>query len=781
MISSSNYPYRKVLTSGTQAISIDYFIENSHVQVEITPVNGSPSYVGTNGTDYSLTGAADENGGTCTMIGKAAGDIVVITREMPFTQDTDLPVRGKFNESDIEQALDELTMNDQQLKGETDRSIRIPRSEAVTSGVTTLPSKAARSSKLAAWDADGNLTVATPGSSAPSDAISITYTATGGVPRTQASKNADVVSVKDLGAVGDGVTDDTVAIQTVLDTGKDVFVPYGTYLISSTLKTTASGQRIFGLGWNSVIKTNDATLQFAIAVITGHIGVQVANLKLLGAGTAAESAPLSSAAIGVNTNAAATAYEMSYPDIQIGRFRCENVWFDNWLTAISNNHSDEGYAVGNLFTRTRGISAGYGYGITSSGSRCTYAFNVFDNNEISGLGSHNGSANASTLTDLTKGWETDVWVGKTLHNLTDGSSGTITANTATTITATLSGGSENDWDVDDEYEVEEAGQGRHAVYLNGHSEGCNVVGNKAYGYARNPFQFKSQLTARSGYNHYIAGNLAKDSNRMENSRGAVYLFDCQTPLTATGKGVTFVDNVADNCRGEQLRFEHHPNSTIRGFKAINAKDHITPANTNHPFIIIYSDYTTIDGYDVDNVAGASRIGMEVQQCSFLKAQNIRVNGSSFRSGLRWSAATPDTTNNCEVRGLIVEGTTSQGDVENAAGTAQGVQTNIHIGSSGQNVGRHIYTIAAGVITVGYGRNVEIAPESGTADDLVTINGGEDHQVISLQIQSGNTVTVKDGTGNLVTNGDFVMNNPADGMTLENRGGSWIELSRSNNI
>lgn len=68
-------------------------------------------------------------------------------------------------------------------------------------------------------------------------------------------------------------------------------------------------------------------------------------------------------------------------------------------------------------------------------------------------GTHDGANNASALTDSTQSWTTDALVGATVKNITDGSSATITANTATTVTATLSGGTDDDWDTNDEWQI----------------------------------------------------------------------------------------------------------------------------------------------------------------------------------------------------------------------------------------------------------------------------------------------------------------------------------------
>jgi hypothetical protein len=70
----------------------------------------------------------------------------------------------------------------------------------------------------------------------------------GSVSRTIASKLGDVVSVKDFGAAGDGVTDDTAAIQAALNTGNDVTCVSGaTYKITNSLYiSTLKGQTFSG-------------------------------------------------------------------------------------------------------------------------------------------------------------------------------------------------------------------------------------------------------------------------------------------------------------------------------------------------------------------------------------------------------------------------------------------------------------------------------------------------------------------------------------------------------
>jgi len=70
-------------------------------------------------------------------------------------------------------------------------------------------------------------------------------------------------------------------------------------------------------------------------------------------------------------------------------------------------------------------------------------------------GTHTGGNNESILTDSTANWQTNAHVGKTITNSTDSSSGVVYANTATTVSAVLSGGTDNDWDTSDAYSLGE--------------------------------------------------------------------------------------------------------------------------------------------------------------------------------------------------------------------------------------------------------------------------------------------------------------------------------------
>lgn len=93
------------------------------------------------------------------------------------------------------------------------------------------------------------------------DASAVGYTAnfTGATGQTVQTKLEQYVSVKDFGAVGDGVADDTAAIQAAVNASTSVFIPVGTYMVSSTI-SIPNNTTVYGAGFNSILKKTTETV-----------------------------------------------------------------------------------------------------------------------------------------------------------------------------------------------------------------------------------------------------------------------------------------------------------------------------------------------------------------------------------------------------------------------------------------------------------------------------------------------------------------------------------------
>jgi len=130
-------------------------------------------------------------------------------------------------------------------------------------------------------DAKGSLVYSALNENALSaDGVLFIQAGAGAVTRTAQAKMRDVVSVKDFGAAGDGVADDTSAFAAALATGKSVFIPDGTYLITSQLTVSSPGQMIFGAGWGKSIVQRGNDTSFIIFNVTAAYGVVFQDFKI---------------------------------------------------------------------------------------------------------------------------------------------------------------------------------------------------------------------------------------------------------------------------------------------------------------------------------------------------------------------------------------------------------------------------------------------------------------------------------------------------------------------
>jgi len=93
-----------------------------------------------------------------------------------------------------------------------------------------------------------------------------------------------VANVRDFGAVGDGSTDDGIAIKAAIATGRTVYFPKGIYKTDSTLMPVSDRQVFFGDGQSSQLYTTQTT-RAIIKIPIGIDSCEIRGLAFLGTST----------------------------------------------------------------------------------------------------------------------------------------------------------------------------------------------------------------------------------------------------------------------------------------------------------------------------------------------------------------------------------------------------------------------------------------------------------------------------------------------------------------
>ena len=173
-------------------------------------------------------------------------------------------------------------------------------------------------------------------------------------------------------------------------------------------------------------------------------------------------AAIDAASLGYTINVAAGTYR-EYLHITTDDLTIEGAGIDQSIIDLDGLTPYWHYTGGSFASRAGVLISGYGSsgqvveGVTFRGFTVT---NAGLNPPITATGTHTGSDDAAILTDTSASWTPGALVGQWVHNYGDKdpadwnparSYGLITANTANTLTATLSGGWEGDWDYDDPY------------------------------------------------------------------------------------------------------------------------------------------------------------------------------------------------------------------------------------------------------------------------------------------------------------------------------------------
>lgn len=233
-------PYAGAGTTGPFAVDFR-FLEDSHLQVIRTSAAGVATTL-TLTTDYTVTGAGGTSGEVTLVAALAVGETLTVLRNVPATQETDYVQNDAFPAESHERALDKLTMIAQQQSEILSRAITVPTGE---SSVPSLPAAADRANTLLAFDANGDPVVTLPN---PTDASAVSLALSQLIAdlanTTDPAKGPGMLgyggslaypegslgwrvrqfrTFKDFGAVGDGVADDTAAIQAAMNSNAAVY------------------------------------------------------------------------------------------------------------------------------------------------------------------------------------------------------------------------------------------------------------------------------------------------------------------------------------------------------------------------------------------------------------------------------------------------------------------------------------------------------------------------------------------------------------------------------
>jgi hypothetical protein len=213
---------------------------------------------------------------------------------------------------------------------------------------------------------------ATPVATNAIDAANVSYTpaGVGAVTTNVQAKLRETVSVEDFGAVGDGTTDDTAAIQAAVDalvSGQTLVFDKNYKITSSITITSKSRFRLTGKGR---IFLSGAPSSATIFLLVGTLdNFEIDHLTLEGDGNAAYTQS------GIACNSGQTISNSSFHDLNISEIN----------VAISHNANlsgswDKGVCFNNSLKNIKGTVPGSGYGIhMAKASNIRVYDNIIDN------------------------------------------------------------------------------------------------------------------------------------------------------------------------------------------------------------------------------------------------------------------------------------------------------------------------------------------------------------------------------------------------------------------
>lgn len=170
-------------------------------------------------TDYTVSGAGDDNGGTVTFVsGRTAGHVITIYRDIAIERTSDMQQNGPWNSTTTNDEFDKAYTIMQELGAKIKRAIRFPFTATISDTQTELSPLSSWYGKFLRVSSAGVLEAA----EIVSSVVALTQSVIGELlnPRTQAEIDAGVtptnyqyaeLDIRRYGGVGDNATNNTTA------------------------------------------------------------------------------------------------------------------------------------------------------------------------------------------------------------------------------------------------------------------------------------------------------------------------------------------------------------------------------------------------------------------------------------------------------------------------------------------------------------------------------------------------------------------------------------------
>ena len=273
---------------------------DSDLQVIIRDASANET-VKTLTTHYTVTGAGNANGGTIVFTSgniPSATETVVIRRAVPQTQAIDYIANDPFPAESHEEGLDRSMMSIQQLQEEVDRSLKLSRTNTMTTTEFTVGSSD-RAGKVLGFDNSGELSVTTEiGSNKGNWSASTTYAIRDIVKDTTTNN----IFMANTGHTSSG----SQPLTTNTDSAKwDLLVDAATATVSSTNAANSATAAATSATNAATSATNAAASATSAATSLTNIGTSEAN-----AATSATNAANSATAAAGSASAAEATFDL---------------------------------------------------------------------------------------------------------------------------------------------------------------------------------------------------------------------------------------------------------------------------------------------------------------------------------------------------------------------------------------------------------------------------------------------------------------------------------------